>query len=727
MPLIWATGDTMPDGTASTFRGCWIQKDGASTQMEIRQIPFEELQSGDDYVRVKVDYSGLNYKDGMAICGIYGVVETLPLITGIDFVGTVDEAKHGFNKGDRVIMTGWEMGQKFHGGHAEYASVKAEWLVPLPQGLSEVDAMTIGTAGFTAALCVSAMETSGCDKRKPILVTGADGGVGSVAVYLLSQKGYTVAACTPWKDTEQRLRKLGASEIVLGLPTDPKPLDEQKWGGAIDVVGGPTIPTVCSQTSYGCTVATCGVAGGPSIKTTVYPFIIRGVKLHGVDSVFAPTAQRKAVWAELAKVPTAIWQEMRTEVALDDLQEVARRILAGTVRGRVVINLALNGRQLVVSEREEEDLDALKRQCLQLRKSLTAKSKTVSAEQAVSTIIDGDCLTLSGFVATMPCDALAEALRKRYDKTQHPRNLEMVFSIIVGDREGRGTDQLTPLVSKAVFGWTDVCPAFTNAILSGRIQGYNLPMGQVSHMIRSAANGAPGHLSKVGLNTFADPRKGGGKRNKETTKDLVKIMKIDDEEYMFYPAPKITVALLRGSIADEAGNISFEREPLLLDSLNQAMAAKNNGGLVVVQVQRVVPHGSLDHRRVHIPGMLVDMIVLAAPAHAPVTYAPADQVYDPTLSGECKPLKTQKEELPWEGPRNACQKRVMAHRAMFEVTSPNAVLNFGVGSPEHPALKQAVSCLLCLGLPHPERMLTLGCASKQLNVASYGPISLVSS
>jgi len=649
--------------------------------MELKQVPFTELATGDEYVRVKIEYSGVNYKDGMAICGIYGVVEKLPLITGIDFVGTVDETKAGFTKGQHVIMTGYEMGQKFHGGHAEYASVKAEWLVPLPSGLAPVDAMTIGTAGFTAALCIKALEESGFDKDKPILVTGADGGVGSVAVYLLAQKGCKVAACTRWKDTE-RIRKLGASEIVPALSTDSKALDDQKWGGAIDVVGGPTIPTICSQMAYGCTLATCGVAGGPAIKTTVYPFIIRGVKLYGVDSVFASAEDRKEAWASLAKVPPDVWREMRREVALDDLQEVATQILAGKIRGRVVVNMGLKGPQMPKEAVEEEDLEQLKQKCLALRKSLTSSSKVVSADQAVSTIVDGDCVTLSGFVATMPCDALAAALRKRFDKTKHPRDLEMVFSIIVGDREGKGTDQLTPLVSKAIFGWTDVCPAFTNAVLSGKIQGWNLPMGQVSHMIRSAANRVPGHLSKVGLNTFADPRSGGGKRNKQTTKDIVRIVEMDSEEYIFYPAPKITVALLRGSIADEAGNVSFEREPLLLDSLNQAMAAKNNGGLVVVQVQQIVPHGSLDARRIHIPGMLVDMVVMAGGEHAAVTYAPADQTYDPTLSGELKARVAEIEELPWEGPRNACQKRVMAHRAMFEVKCENAILNFGVGSPE---------------------------------------------
>ncbi|CAL1164305.1 unnamed protein product, partial [Cladocopium goreaui] len=602
--------------------------------------------------------------------------------------------------------------------------------------------MTIGTAGFTAALCVKAMEDTGFNKSKPILVTGADGGVGSVAVYLLAQKGFQVAACAPegtrFKDTEPRLKKLGATEVIGALSTDSKALDEERWGGAIDVVGGPTIPTIASQMAYGCSIASCGVAGGPAIKTTVYPFIIRGVKLYGVDSVFAPTVPglecalltkdvRQEVWTDLAKVPTAIWQGMRTEVALVDLHQAASQILAGSIRGRVVVNVNLKTPQLTAVEKEEEDLEALKKKCLELRKSLTAKSKIVSADQAMSTILDGDCVTSAGFVATMPCDALISALRKRYDKTGHPRNLEMVFPIIVGDREGRGTEPITPMVSKAIFGWTDVCPAFTNAVLSGKIEAYNLPMGQISHMIRSSANGVPGHLSKVGLHTFADPRNGGGKRNKQTTKDVVKIQELEGEdcsgpawhpeqkptnalgpswsnmsavelpelpenrEYIFYPAPKITVALLRGSLADEAGNISFEREPLLLDSLNQAMAAKNNGGLVVVQVQRVVPVGSLDHRRVHIPGMLVDMVVVAnSKEHAAVTYAAADEEYDPTLSGELKPLQAaQMEELPWEGPRNACQKRVMAHRALFEVKKPKAVLNFGVGSPEFVATMMA--------------------------------------
>eukprot|EP00435_Cladocopium_sp_Y103_P028525 s1050_g7.t1 len=262
--------------------------------------------------------------------------------------------------------------------------------------------------------------------------------------------------------------------------------------------------------AYGCSIASCGVAGGPAIKTTVYPFIIRGVKLHGVDSVFAPTDVRKEVWTDLAKVPPAIWQGMRTEVALIDLHQAASQILAGSIRGRVVVNVNLKTPQLTA-----EDTCPVK--CLDLRKSLTAKSKLVSADQAMSTILDGDCVTSAGFVATMPCDALISALRKRYDKTGHPRNLEMVFPIIVGDREGRGTEPITPMVSKAIFGWTDVCPAFTNA------EAYNLPMGQISHMIRSSANGVPGHLSKVGLHTFADPRNGGGKRNKQTTKDVVKI------------------------------------------------------------------------------------------------------------------------------------------------------------------------------------------------------------
>ncbi|WP_110111806.1 MDR family oxidoreductase [Bacillus sp. CGMCC 1.16541] len=308
---------------------------------EIKQLSLNELPEGE--VLVKVHYSAVNYKDGLAVTGKGKIVREFPFVPGVDFSGVVEESNSAsYKPGDKVILTGWGVGERYWGGYAQYARVKADWLVPLPDGLSLKDAMIIGTAGFTAALSIVALEEQGVKTGEDVLVTGATGGVGSFAVYLLAKLGYKVIASTGKESSHDYLRQLGASDIIdrALLSEKGKPLDAQKWGAAIDTVGSQTLANVLSQTKYEGTVAACGLAAGNDLPATVFPFILRGVKLIGIESVMVPYEKRVKAWKQLAQsVDAPALESMVTEITLTDVPEYAERITNGEIQGRTIVNV----------------------------------------------------------------------------------------------------------------------------------------------------------------------------------------------------------------------------------------------------------------------------------------------------------------------------------------------------------------------------------------------------
>jgi acrylyl-CoA reductase (NADPH) len=296
-------------------------------------------------VTVAVEYSTLNYKDGLILNGLGRLVRKYPHVPGIDFAGTVESSQSGeYKQGDKVILTGWRVGEMQWGGYAEKARVKASQLVTLPDGLTTKRAMAIGTAGFTAMLAVMALEDHGL---KPgageVLVTGAAGGVGSVAVTLLAQGGYSVTASTGRPEQHDFLRSLGAAAFLdraeLAKPPS-RPLDGERWAGAVDAVGGTTLAALLTQLKYGASVAACGLAGGSDLPATVLPFLLRGVNLLGIDSVMCPLERRRLAWSRLAReLPMAKLDALTETVPLAALPEFAAKILKGGVRGRVVVDL----------------------------------------------------------------------------------------------------------------------------------------------------------------------------------------------------------------------------------------------------------------------------------------------------------------------------------------------------------------------------------------------------
>jgi acrylyl-CoA reductase (NADPH) len=298
-------------------------------------------------VTVRVAYSGLNYKDGMILKGLGRLVRTYPHVPGIDIAGTVEASTSpAFKPGDAVICTGWRVGEVHWGGYGELARLKADWLLPLPAGLSLRHAMAIGTAGFTAMQCLMALEAHGLTPASgELLVTGAAGGVGSVATALLSALGYKVVASTGRRALDAYLTGLGASGIIdrAELAEAPKrPLLAERWAGAIDSVGSTTLATVLASLKYGGSVAACGLAGGNDLPTTVIPFLLRGVNLLGIDSVMCPMPLRQAIWGRLVRdLPPAKLDAMTTTVALGDLLDLADAILKGQVRGRIVVHIDL--------------------------------------------------------------------------------------------------------------------------------------------------------------------------------------------------------------------------------------------------------------------------------------------------------------------------------------------------------------------------------------------------
>ena len=324
------------------FKGILITKDEAGYQTQVQQIDDAVLPEGD--VTIQVAWSTLNYKDGLAITGKSPVVRRFPMVPGIDFAGTVIESSNAAWKvGDNVVLNGWGVGETHCGGLAEKARVKGEWLVPLPAAFSARQAMAIGTAGYTAMLCVLALEKHGITPADgDILVTGANGGVGSVAIALLAKLGYKVVASTGRPAEAEHLKALGASEVIdrAELSAPGKPIGKEHWAGVVDTVGSHTLANACATTKYRGAVAACGLAGGMDFPATVAPFILRGVTLYGIDSVMAPLAVRFEAWERLGRdLDISKLDTFTREIGLVEAPAVAAELLEGKVRGRVVVDV----------------------------------------------------------------------------------------------------------------------------------------------------------------------------------------------------------------------------------------------------------------------------------------------------------------------------------------------------------------------------------------------------
>jgi acrylyl-CoA reductase (NADPH) len=326
----------------ATFKAIVIEKTNSGTKAALTDFDEADLMDGD--VTVRVEYSTVNYKDGLAVAGQAPVVRRFPMIAGIDFAGTVETSSNpAWKPGDKVILNGWGCGETHLGAYAEKARVKGEWLVPLPASMGTRDAMAIGTAGYTAMLAVMALERHGLTpEHGPIVVTGAAGGVGSVAVAILAQRGFIVHAATGRPEEANYLKELGASEIVLReeLAGPAKLLGKERWAGAIDSVGSTILANVLSMIRYGGAVAACGLAAGMDLPTTVAPFILRGVCLYGIDSVMCPLERRKEAWKRLENdLDRLKLARMTQEIVLSEVPNVAKSILAGQVRGRIVVKI----------------------------------------------------------------------------------------------------------------------------------------------------------------------------------------------------------------------------------------------------------------------------------------------------------------------------------------------------------------------------------------------------
>ena len=319
-----------------------INKDDSGYSAQMSQIEEQRLPEGD--VLIQVDYSTLNYKDSLAITGASPVVRNFPMVPGIDFVGTVEHSDHAdFKAGDQVVLNGFGVGEGHWGGLAQKARVKGDWLVPLPSAFTPKQAMTIGTAGYTAMMCVMALEQQGVNPDQgEILVTGAAGGVGSVAVSLLAKLGYNVVASSGRPEEKDYLLSLGATQVMdrNELSEKGRPLAKERWAGAIDVAGSHTLANICASMKYGGTVAACGLAQGYDLPATVMPFILRGVTLAGIDSVYRPKADRIAAWNRLAEdLDLTHLDVIMTEITLGQALETAQEQMQGLTRGRFVVNV----------------------------------------------------------------------------------------------------------------------------------------------------------------------------------------------------------------------------------------------------------------------------------------------------------------------------------------------------------------------------------------------------
>ncbi|MEM7564919.1 MAG: MDR family oxidoreductase [Pseudomonadota bacterium] len=327
---------------SSQFQAYQIDKIDDKQECQLTQLSDTDLMEGD--VTVKVEYTTVNYKDGLALTGAAPVVRKFPLTPGIDFCGTVESSSHnGFSAGDRVILNGFGVGEVHSGGYAQRARVNGDWLVALPDGLAPRQAMAIGTAGYTAMLCVMALENHGLTPDSgDILVTGASGGVGSVAVAILGKLGYRVVATTGRVEERDFLTNLGAADILdrADFADKPRPLAKELWAGAIDVAGGNTLANVLSQIKYGGAAAICGLAESMNLPASVAPFILRGISLYGVDSVMAPLSKRNEAWQRLVNdLDMSLLEQLCFDLEFEDLPKAAEEILAGKIRGRAVVKI----------------------------------------------------------------------------------------------------------------------------------------------------------------------------------------------------------------------------------------------------------------------------------------------------------------------------------------------------------------------------------------------------
>jgi acrylyl-CoA reductase (NADPH) len=324
------------------FNAIVIDKDDSKQAVTVKSLEQDALPEGD--VLVRVDYSTINYKDALAITGASPVVRSFPMVPGIDLAGVVEQSDHPrWQAGDRVVLNGWGVGEAHWGGLAQYARLRGEWLVALPENFDSRQAMIIGTAGYTASLCVDALVDHGIQPGAgEMLVTGASGGVGSIAIALLAKAGYTVVASTGKVAEADYLKSLGASEILdrAELSEAGKPLQKERWAGVVDAVGGNTLANACAQTRYRGAVAACGLAESPKFPSTVMPFILRGVTLYGIDSVMAPMEPRERAWSRLARdLDAGTLESVASDISLADAVGVAGDVLAGKVKGRLVVDV----------------------------------------------------------------------------------------------------------------------------------------------------------------------------------------------------------------------------------------------------------------------------------------------------------------------------------------------------------------------------------------------------
>lgn len=323
------------------FNALVLEQECGNTVAAVERLDLGELP--DEDVLVEVTYSSLNYKDGLTVTGTLGLVNSFPMVPGIDLAGVVKESRSDrFQPGDQVILTGWGVGERHWGGYSQYARLKPEWLVKMPDGMDAKTAMTIGTAGFTSMLCVMALEEGGITPDKgTIVVTGAAGGVGSIAVAILKKLGYNVAAVTGRESTYEYLRALGADELLSReeMEKPSEPMEAPRWAGAIDTVGSTMLARVLAETDYRGVVTACGLAGGLELPSTVMPFILRNVRLQGIDSVMCPVEIRTEAWNRLlTDLPKSALGDITNVIGLADVPQVAVDILEGKVRGRTLVD-----------------------------------------------------------------------------------------------------------------------------------------------------------------------------------------------------------------------------------------------------------------------------------------------------------------------------------------------------------------------------------------------------
>jgi acrylyl-CoA reductase (NADPH) len=324
------------------FNAILINKDDSQQQVELSSVEQDALPEGN--VLVRVEYSTINYKDALAITGKSPVVRKFPMVPGIDLAGVVERSEHSrWKAGDRVVLNGWGVGEGHWGGLAQYARLNGDWLVALPEAFDSRQAMIIGTAGYTASLCVDALVKHGVTPEAgEVLVTGASGGVGSIAIALLAKAGFTVVASTGKLDEADYLKGLGASEVIdrAQLSEPGKPMQRERWAGVIDAVGDHTLANACAQTRYRGAVAACGLAQGMNFPASVAPFILRGVTLYGIDSVMAPLELREQAWSRLARdLDAATLEAVASDIGLAQAAELADDVLAGKLKGRLVVDV----------------------------------------------------------------------------------------------------------------------------------------------------------------------------------------------------------------------------------------------------------------------------------------------------------------------------------------------------------------------------------------------------